>query len=299
MSKPGMRRVLTVFRFIIGLWVCAWMAACVPVYVGRPAPTASTLPAPLLPTSTTVPVASATNIPTPTLSIATSTPSQGKRICSPFPGASQADLTASISNPYNPPPPGSDDPHQAVDLAVQQNGIALAGGPALAVLSGEVAMVTQDRFPYGYALLIETPLDTLPQDWLDNIQTPASALLTPAPTFPPNPALNCPAVTLALPGNEHGRSLYLLYAHLQEKAAFLPGETVKCGQVIGSIGQSGNALNPHLHLETRLGPSGARFSSMAHYDNTAQAEEMGNYCLWRVSNVFQLNDPLSLLAQLP
>jgi hypothetical protein len=38
---------------------------------------------------------------------------------------------------------------------------------------------------------------------------------------------------------------------------------------------------------------------MAHYDNTAQIEEMGNYCLWRVSNVFQLVDPLRLLAQLP
>jgi hypothetical protein len=38
---------------------------------------------------------------------------------------------------------------------------------------------------------------------------------------------------------------------------------------------------------------------MAHYDNTAQTEEMGNYCMWRVSDVFQLVDPLRLLGQLP
>jgi murein DD-endopeptidase MepM/ murein hydrolase activator NlpD len=208
-------------------------------------------------------------------------------------------LIASISNPFNPPPPGSDDPHQGLDLAVQQNGIALAGGTALAVLTGEVAMVTQDRFPYGYTLLIETPLEVLPPTWLANLHTPASELLTPAPTYHPNPALSCPAITPSPPWSNDRRSLYLLYAHLQEIPAFQPGDAIECGQTIGRIGQSGNALNPHLHLEVRVGPAGARFASVAHYDNTAQPEEMGNYCLWRVSNIFQLIDPLRLLAQLP
>jgi len=215
-------------------------------------------------------------------------------ICSPFPDTSHADLLASISNPYNPPPPGSDDPHQGVDLAVQQNGLALAGGPALAVLSGKVAMLTADRFPYGYTLLVETPLEELPSAWMETLQPP-----TPAPTRPSNPALTCPAVTPQPSWDGESRSLYILYAHLQEQAAFQPGDRIQCGQAIGRIGQSGNALNPHLHLEVRVGPSGARFSSMAHYDNTAQIEEMGNYCLWRVSGVFQLVDPLRLLAQLP
>jgi murein DD-endopeptidase MepM/ murein hydrolase activator NlpD len=215
-------------------------------------------------------------------------------ICAPFPGASRADLLASISNPYNPPPPGSDDPHQGVDLAVQQNGLALAGDPALAVLSGNVAMVTGDRFPYGYTLLVETPLEALPSAWMETLQPP-----TPAPTRPSNPALTCPVVTPQPSWDGDSRSLYILYAHLQEQAAFQPGNRIQCGQAIGRIGQSGNALNPHLHLEVRVGPSGARFSSMAHYDNTAQTEEMGNYCMWRVSDVFQLVDPLRLLAQLP
>jgi murein DD-endopeptidase MepM/ murein hydrolase activator NlpD len=216
------------------------------------------------------------------------------RLCPPFPGASQAGLLAAISNPFNPPPPGSDDPHQAIDLAVQENGMALAGGPVQAVLAGRVAMVTQDRFPYGYSLLVETPLDKLPAAWPAELRLP-----TPAPTLPPPAALTCPDVTPAAPWDETRRSLYILYAHLGEEPAFQPGDPLDCGQPIGQIGQSGNALNPHLHLEVRLGPAGARFASLAHYDNTARPEEMANYCLWRVSNLFQLVDPNLLLRQLP
>jgi hypothetical protein len=65
------------------------------------------------------------------------------------------------------------------------------------------------------------------------------------------------------------------------------------------VGDSGNALNPHLHLETRVGPAGARFSSLAHYDASASLEEMDNYCAWRVSGWFVLLDPLQLLAHQP
>jgi len=216
------------------------------------------------------------------------------RICSPFPGLSQAGLIASISNPFNPPPPGSDDPHQGVDLAVQQDGLALAGGPVMAVLSGRVAMVSDDRFPYGFMILVETPLEDLPPGWLAE-----NRALTLAPTRPYPAALTCPAITPAPAWDETRRSLYLLYAHLGEKAAHRPGEPVACGEPVGQVGQSGNALNPHLHLEARIGPAGARFASMAHYDNTARPDEMGYYCLWRVSNVFQLIDPLQLLLQLP
>jgi murein DD-endopeptidase MepM/ murein hydrolase activator NlpD len=177
---------------------------------------------------------------------------------------------------------------------VQQYGIAVAGSPALAVLGGSVAMVTGDRFPYGYALLVETPFEAFPPEWVATIQPP-----TPAPIRTSNPALTCPAVTPQPSWDHSRRSLYILYAHLQEPAAFQPGDRIHCGQTIGHIGQSGNALNPHLHLEVRVGPAGARFSSMAHYDNTAQPEEMGNYCLWRVSDAFQHINPLHLLAQLP
>jgi hypothetical protein len=54
-----------------------------------------------------------------------------------------------------------------------------------------------------------------------------------------------------------------------------------------------------LHVETRIGPAGARFASLAHYDNRATPEEMGLYCLWRISGLFQLVDPLAVLALQP
>ena len=58
---------------------------------------------------------------------------------------------------------------------------------------------------------------------------------------------------------------------------------------------SGNALNPHLHIEARIGPSDASFSSLAHYDASATIEEMQNYCLWRISGLFRVLDPLQVL----
>ena len=85
---------------------------------------------------------------------------------------------------------------------------------------------------------------------------------------------------------------------MQDPVAFGLDDPIECGEQIGLIGQSGNALNPHVHLEARLGPSGARFSGMAHYDARATPEEMANYCAWRVSGVFQLMDPMQILALL-
>jgi len=61
------------------------------------------------------------------------------------------------------------------------------------------------------------------------------------------------------------------------------------------VGDSGNALNPHLHLEMRIGPAGITFAGMSHYDNSATSEEMAAYCTWRVSGKFQLVDPLKFI----
>lgn len=298
MSEPGSRWVKKATRFAAWLILYAWLVACAPMQQDH---SAFQLSAPVItPSATSSPGANPGPLPlqptppTQELYLASSTLPAAARVCSPFPDASQADLLAAISNPFAPPPPGSDDPHQGIDLAVQQQGIALAGAPVWAVLSGSVAMVTADRFPYGYALLVETPLEALPPDVLVEIHLPAAT-----PTLTPNPALNCPPMTPEPPWDLSARSLYVLYAHLEGQPAFRLDERVECGQMIGRIGQSGNALNPHLHLEARLGPAGARFVSMAHYDNAATTEEMGNYCVWRVSGVFQLLNPLDLLRQLP
>jgi len=196
-----------------------------------------------------------------------------------------------VSNPFHPPPPGSDDPHQGVDLADRQTGsqMAVAGRPVQAVLGGKIAAVIKDRFPYGNALLLETPLDGLSKDWIA-----ALGLTEPTSTPRSNLTLTCPEVVQRK--WQEGRSLYLLYAHMQQAPEFQLDESVDCGQRIGNVGESGNALNPHLHLEVRLGPAGARFSSLAHYDNSATLEEMDNYCTWRVRGNFRLVDPMRLLG---
>jgi murein DD-endopeptidase MepM/ murein hydrolase activator NlpD len=49
---------------------------------------------------------------------------------------------------------------------------------------------------------------------------------------------------------DHGGGWSSLYAHLLE-ASVSPGESVRAGQPVGLVGQSGNASGPHLHLEVR------------------------------------------------
>jgi murein DD-endopeptidase MepM/ murein hydrolase activator NlpD len=73
------------------------------------------------------------------------------------------------------------------------------------------------------------------------------------------------------------------------------GEMVYCGQEIGTVGMTGyNIVNPHLHLETRIGLAGGRFESMAFYDTSATVEEMDNYLRWRTSGDFRHFDPMML-----
>ncbi len=49
---------------------------------------------------------------------------------------------------------------------------------------------------------------------------------------------------------EHGAGWQTMYCHLkQDSIVVAKGETVKAGQKIGEVGQSGNAEFPHVHLE--------------------------------------------------
>ena len=197
-----------------------------------------------------------------------------------------------IANPYDPPPLGSDDPHQGIDLAQVKDGIALSGLPVQAVLPGRVALAVSGRFPYGNAVLVETPLEALPAAWLEALDLPD------VPATPEKlTSLTCPTPVAPVSLNYEKRSLYLLYAHLLEPPTVTAGDKVACGQVIGAIGSSGNALNPHLHLEVRLGPAGVSFPGMAHYDTSASPQEMAAYCQWRVSGSFLTIDPLRLFAE--
>lgn len=237
-----------------------------------------------------------------TLPPASPTPAPEAAVCSPLEGIEIGELESPdlLKNPFDPPQPGMDGGHQGVDFAYWTRGerSSMLGHPVQAVLSGKVAAVLPLRQPYGNAIIIETPLNTLPPGWLTLVPIP-----TPAPTSASIPALYCPAggeadglQASAFPADY---SVYLLYAHLDLPPQASAGQEIACGEVIGLAGTTGNSVNIHLHLETRLGPSGAVFTSMGHYDNAATPLEMSNYCAWRVSGLFQMFDPMRLLALQP
>jgi len=245
-----------------------------------------------LPTATLLPAATETQAaPTPT---ETASP---LAFCSPLQGFARADLLARISNPFDPPAPGSDMPHQGVDIGdfdpASAARIAVPGRTVQAALPGTVALVQPERFPYGAAVIIETPLEMLPAE----LQAQYRALEA-WPPRPPNDALTCPVPPEPFQWNNESQSLYILYAHLGSTADVNVGDDVTCGQALGTVGQSGNALAPHLHFEARVGPAGARLDSLAHYDVSASAQEMAAYCEWRVSGAFKWVDPMGVLSQI-
>ncbi len=53
-----------------------------------------------------------------------------------------------------------------------------------------------------------------------------------------------------------GGGFYAFYAHMRKGSVTVkPGDTVKRGQVIGNLGNSGNTSAPHLHFHLMTGPS--------------------------------------------
>ncbi len=142
----------------------------------------------------------------------------------------------------------------------------MLGEPVQAVLAGLAASVIHDLYPYGNMVMIETPRAALPPELIEGLKI------------------------------QEGESLYLLYAHLNQSAMVELGDTVQACQPLGEVGMTGNTDIAHLHLETRLGPAGARFKSMRFYDTRATNEEMENYKLWRTSGQFRHFDPMDLLG---
>jgi murein DD-endopeptidase MepM/ murein hydrolase activator NlpD len=283
----------TLFTTMIFTACSTIAASCTPASTPLPPTSVTTPTSP--PISVEQPTATPQDTPPPALPPPVSMESSPApipfQICSPLADISNADLDSHISNPFHPPQPGSDAPHQGIDLAdyYGDNRIAIEGRTVNAVLDGRVAAVINDRFPYGYAVMIETPFEMLPSDWKNTLSFPTSP-----PEGYSNPTLTCPPIAETTSGMQEITSLYLLYAHLQAAPAAEVGDLIQCGQPLGIVGSSGNALNPHLHLETRTGPGDAQFGSMAHYDPTASEDEMGAYCTWRVSGLFPLFDPMTL-----
>lgn len=224
----------------------------------------------------------------------TPTPDYVKSICSPLDQVTLAELNDIITQPYKTPRPKNDDGHHGVDFAFFRFNdiVGIEGLPIDAALPGEVVTIINNRDPYGYGLIVETPLDKL-----DPALAAAFDLPEVQPTVVPDPRVNCPpSGELTFTLSETERSVYILYGHLKDPPVVQVGDQVACGQQLGLVGNSGMSTNAHLHFETRVGPSGARFDSMAYYTLQSSEAERYNYCVWRVSNLFKLFDPMVLLS---
>jgi len=267
------------------LAVCLILTACAPAApVVTPVP-----PSPTLPPPTATPAPSATPSPRPT---ATATPPPVV-FYSPLENIRLDELPQIVTNPYVQPTSRLDDGHHGVDLAFYRfNDMgSIEGLPIHSVLEGTVAAVVNDRLPYGNMIIIETPLDRVPPAWIA-----ANSLPAVIPTVTSDGRLSCPE-TGAIPAWDMSkRSLYLLYGHMLAPSPLKLGENVPANAVIGAVGNTGHSSNPHLHLEVRIGPANTRFEdAIAHKETTATAQEMFNYCLWRISSTFQTVDPMPLL----
>lgn len=160
-----------------------------------------------------------------------------------------------------------DDGHHGLDLGYYtRNGVPFTGTPVLSATHGRIAAIFRDRPPYGDTILIETPYEQIP------------AHLIESDSIPP------------------GDSLYVLYAHLQNLPNFSLGQEITCGDPLAEAGLTGYTSGPHLHFETRWGPAGQTFESMAYYEARTTEEERVNYVTWRMSGTFRLFDPMILLS---
>jgi murein DD-endopeptidase MepM/ murein hydrolase activator NlpD len=174
----------------------------------------------------------------PVIAGGTPTPITESLICSPLQDHGLDELPGIVSAPYDPPPPGKEERHHGVDFSYYRRGDreSILGVGVQSILDGSVSAVITDAFPYGNFVIVETNARQLPA-WLQE--------------------------KLAM---EEDQSLYMLYAHLSETSRLTVGEPVVGCQHLGSVGKSGNAGIPHLHLEARIGPQGAVFDQMAYYE---------------------------------
>jgi len=265
------------------------LLGCSPMQ-NNPAPSTSTPTNVISSPTTTLPTSTATATQAPSAAPENPTPTQViYEVCVPLELETFDSLKLILSKPLDIPAFGADTGHHGVDFAYFQRDDreSIQGIEIYAILPGNVITTLEDNIPYGYTLLIETPLSDLPQTLQDVLMDG----YLPVPDDP-HYRLYCPDVTPPVLTGD--LSIYHLYAHMEVKPEFEPGEPISCGQRIGTVGNTGYSSNPHLHLETRLGPSGAEISNMAHYESSYTLDQLSTYCLWRMSGYFQLFDPFIL-----
>jgi murein DD-endopeptidase MepM/ murein hydrolase activator NlpD len=189
------------------------------------------------------------------------------KICSPLVPYPLSELREIVSDPYRPPPPGKDERHHGVDFSHYRRGdlLTIEGVEVQSVLPGRVAATLADTYPYGNLIILETPRSLIPDEWITRLEIGESD------------------------------SLYILYAHLQSPPSVELDDWVTACQVIGAVGKTGNTVEPHLHLETRLGVPFTNFPVMRYYQVDATEEEKEAYLRWRISGEFRHFDPMRLL----
>lgn len=269
------------------------MAGCQPALPTQPGPTPTVAAsATAQPTTTASPTASPEALPTSTAVIE---PVTYTKLCSPLEGESLDQLSRPelLKNPFDPPRPGSDGGHFGVDFAywTRPDGTPMQGLPIHSVLEGSVAGVIHDRAPYGNTIIIETKIEEIDPIWREKLPFMAYDFAAP---LTQSISVTCPDYDFTPPSRS--LSLYLLYAHMNEPVQAEVGERIACGQTIGTVGTTGRSINPHLHLEARIGPAGSVFASMTHYDASASQDELRAYCLWRLSGAYAPFDPMLLLS---
>ena len=224
------------------------------------------------PTAALQPTEMASQQPSPTVTEEPiQTPIPPSSICSPLTDHALSDLHKYITQPFIPPlGENKEMGHHGVDLGYYHRdgtGGPLEGNPIQSVLDGFMAGLGYNPV-YGNYLIIETPFERIPADL--------------AALYPIQP----------------GESLYVLYAHMQDPAPFEIHEPLDCRQQIGRVSKTGDpyfVTEPHLHFETRVGPSDIFIEPMSFYDTQASQAAIEEYKKWRSSGMFKLFDPMIII----
>ncbi len=281
----------TGYTILAGL-MCLCLAGC-----GNTTGAASTATG----TTASTPTATSTPLPSPSATataLPTATVEMALQVCSPLQGIERSQLRLITSYAFITPDNYVESGHPAIDFSFYQFENNLTGEkyttfanfPVQAILPGKVILIENDRFPYGYMVLIETPFTQISADFSPAITTP-----TPLPPSAYSTDERCPVAGAQVSYDPTAKSIYTLYAHLASLPLVKTGDTVACGQLIGYAGKTGHAAEDHLHLEVRIGPAHAQFGSIGAYHSSNTAEERYNYCIWALSGIFQAIDPAILL----
>jgi murein DD-endopeptidase MepM/ murein hydrolase activator NlpD len=77
---------------------------------------------------------------------------------------------------------------------------------------------------------------------------------------------------------DHGNGEFSMIAHLQKGSVRVkPGDTVRQGQVVGLMGNSGDTSGPHVHYQLQSGPDWERSDALPSNFTNVQTLAPGSY----------------------